>query len=111
MLSAESAAGRYPVESVATMNDVAVAVENDPTYRQVIEASRQGKRATVADAITSAAREIAETTDVASICCFTHSGTTATAFGPGAAAGSDHCPHPPSPGLRRGCAFCGVRIA
>ena len=77
MLSAESAAGNYPVESVATMNDVAVAVEHDPTYRQVIEASRQGKRTTVADAITSAAREIAETTDVTSICCFTHSGTTA----------------------------------
>ena len=77
MLSAESAAGNYPVESVRTMNDVAVAVENDPTYREVIEASRQGTRETVADAITSAAREIAETTDVTSICCFTHSGTTA----------------------------------
>ena len=77
MLSAESAAGRYPVESVATMNDVAMAVECDPTYRQVIEASRRGTRTTVADAITSAAREIAETTDVTSICCFTHTGTTA----------------------------------
>ena len=77
MLSAESAAGKYPVESVATMNNVAVAVELDPTYRDVIEASRRGSRTTVADAITSAAREIAETTDVSSICCFTHSGTTA----------------------------------
>ena len=77
MLSAESAAGQFPVESVETMNNVAISVENDPTYRQVIEASRRGERNTVADAITSAAREIAETTQVKSICCFTHSGTTA----------------------------------
>jgi len=77
MLSAESAAGDYPVEAVSTMNDVAVEVENDPTYREVIEASRSAARTTVADAITVAAREIAETTEVTAICCFTHSGTTA----------------------------------
>lgn len=77
MLSAESAVGKFPVASVRTMNNVAVSVENDPTYRQVIEASRHGTRESVADAITLAAREIAETTDVKAICCFTHSGTTA----------------------------------
>ncbi|MFT7522694.1 MAG: pyruvate kinase [Candidatus Paceibacteria bacterium] len=77
MLSAESAAGDYPVEAVTMMNDVAVEVENDPTYRDVIEASRNAERTTVADAITVAAREIAETTEVKAICCFTHSGTTA----------------------------------
>lgn len=77
MLSAESAAGEYPIEAVSTMNAVAVEVENDPTYRDVIEASRSAERATVADAITVAAREIAETTEVKAICCFTHSGTTA----------------------------------
>lgn len=77
MLSAESAVGKFPVASVRTMNNVAVSVENDPTYRQVIEASRHGMRESVADAITLAAREIAETTDVKAICCFTHSGTTA----------------------------------
>ena len=77
MLSAESAAGDHPVASVRTMNNVAVSVEDDPTYAQVIEASRRGDRETVADAITLAAREIAETTDIKAICCFTHSGTTA----------------------------------
>ena len=77
MLSAESAAGDYPVEAVRTMNDVAVEVENDPTYREVIESSRTHVRKTVADGITVAARDIAETTDVKAICCFTHSGTTA----------------------------------
>ena len=77
MLSAESAVGKHPAASVRTMHNVGLSVESDPTYRQVIEASRLGKRETVADAITVAAREIAETTDVKAICCFTHSGTTA----------------------------------
>ncbi len=77
MLSAESAAGQYPMEAVATMNAVAIEVENDPTYREVIEASRGGRRETVADGIVSAAREIAETTDIKAICCFSQSGATA----------------------------------
>ncbi|MFQ5438959.1 MAG: pyruvate kinase [Paracoccaceae bacterium] len=77
MLSAESAAGDYPVEAVSTMDDVAIEVEDDPTYREIVEASRTASRQSVADAITVAAREIAETTEVRAICCFTHSGTTA----------------------------------
>jgi pyruvate kinase len=77
MLSAESAAGDYPVEAVSTMNNVAEAVEGDDIYRQVIEASRTATRRSVADAITVAAREVAETTNVRAICCFSHTGTTA----------------------------------
>jgi pyruvate kinase len=76
MLSAESAAGQYPVEAVATMDNVAKSVESDPTYRDVIEASRKARRETIADAIVAAAREIAETTPIKAIACFTQTGTT-----------------------------------
>ena len=77
MLSAESAAGDYPIEAVTTMDNVATEVERDPTYTQIIEASRKADRMTVADGIVAAAREIAETTEIVAICCFSQSGTTA----------------------------------
>ena len=77
MLSAESAAGQYPVEAVGTMDKVAIEVEADPNYSAIIAASRGGREHGVADAIVGAAREIAETTDIKAICVFTQSGTTA----------------------------------
>ncbi|MGR3541479.1 MAG: pyruvate kinase, partial [Hasllibacter sp.] len=77
MLSAESAAGQYPIEAVTTMDNTAREVEGDPIYREIIEAQRAAQKSSVADAIVSAAREIAETTDIQAICCFSQSGTTA----------------------------------
>ncbi|MCK8483323.1 pyruvate kinase [Aliiroseovarius sp. S2029] len=77
MLSAESAAGQYPVEAVSTMNAVAIEVEHDQTYLDQVDAHRVATRSGVADGIVAAAREIAETTDIKAICCFTQSGTTA----------------------------------
>ena len=44
MLSAESAAGQYPVEAVTTMNRIAEEVETDPIYRGIIDAQRYRAR-------------------------------------------------------------------
>ena len=77
MLSAESAAGSFPIEAVTTMNNVAVEVEADPTYTEILEAGRKTSGRTVADGIVAAAREIAETADIKAICCYSQSGTTA----------------------------------
>ena len=77
MLSAESAAGQFPVEAVATMDRIAVEVETDTTYRDIIDAQRTEPEATGADAIAAAAREIAETLDLNAIVCWTSSGATA----------------------------------
>jgi len=76
MLSAESAAGQYPVEAVATMNRIAEEVETDPIYRGIIDAQRSEPEATGADAIADAARQIAETLQLPSIVCWTFSGST-----------------------------------
>jgi pyruvate kinase len=77
MLSAESAAGDYPVEAVAMMDSIARNLEQTDLYRDAMEIGLGIERTSVADAITSAAREVAEATDVKAICCFTHFGTTA----------------------------------
>ncbi|PSL18047.1 pyruvate kinase [Shimia abyssi] len=77
MLSAESAAGGFPVEAVRMMNAVAEETEQDPGYRTSIESSRALAHSSVSEAITSAAREIAETTELKTICCYTRSGYTA----------------------------------
>jgi pyruvate kinase len=77
MLSAESAAGQYPVEAVATMDRIAQEVESDPTYRTIIQGQRAEPEATGADAIAAAASQIAETLDLSAIICWTSSGSTA----------------------------------
>jgi pyruvate kinase len=76
MLSAESAAGQYPVEAVATMNRIAEEVENDPLFRNILDAQRAEPEATGADAIADAARHIADTLDLAAVICWTSSGST-----------------------------------
>jgi pyruvate kinase len=77
MLSAESAAGKFPVEAVLTMNRIGEEVERDPTYRGVISSQRPEPESTAGDAIADAARQIAETLDLSAIICWTSSGSTA----------------------------------
>ena len=77
MLSAESAAGQFVVEAVSTMNRIAEEVEGDAIYRSIIDAQRQqAPEPTGADAIAVAARDVAETLDLKTICAWTASGST-----------------------------------
>lgn len=76
MLSAESASGQYPVEAVSTMASIARTVEREPHYPGIIYAQRAQPEATGADAISLAARQIAETLKLTSIVCYTSSGNT-----------------------------------
>jgi len=77
MLSAESAAGDWPVESVAMMNAIGDAVERDPMHGDRIHFTITRPDPTTADALAEAAKNIAATVDVAAIICFTTSGSTA----------------------------------
>ena len=77
MLSAESAAGQFPVEAVETMDRIAREVEADVYFRQIISGQRQPPEATGADGIAEAARSIAERLNLAAIMCWTSSGSTA----------------------------------
>jgi pyruvate kinase len=76
MLSAESAAGQFPVEAVATMNRIAEEVEGEDTYHTIMQAQHAEPEATGADAIAAAARQIADTLDLSAIVCWTSSGST-----------------------------------
>jgi pyruvate kinase len=76
MLSAESAAGQFPVEAVATMNRIAEEVEGEEGYRTIMAAHHTEPEATGADAIAAAAHQIADTLDLSTIICWTGSGST-----------------------------------
>jgi pyruvate kinase len=76
MLSAETASGDYPLESVQMMNRIIERVERDPYYRRILNAQRLEPEATAADAISAAATQVAETLSAAAIVTYTTSGST-----------------------------------
>ena len=77
MLSAETAAGQYPYESVNMMDRIVARVEQDDLWRAMIEASRAAPEGRAADAIAAAAQQVAHTIEAKSIVAFTASGRTA----------------------------------
>ncbi|MHC8509185.1 MAG: pyruvate kinase [Rhodospirillales bacterium] len=76
MLSAETAVGEYPAETVAMMDRIIRRVEADPLYREMIVSRRLAPEATSADAITEAARQVSETISAAAIVTFSATGST-----------------------------------
>lgn len=77
MLSAESASGDWPCESVTMMNKIATSVESDASYAARVHFTETLPDPTTNDAIAAAASNIVNTVDAAAIVCFTTSGSTA----------------------------------
>lgn len=77
MLSAESASGKYPVESVAMMDAIIAQTEADPYYRDAIKAGHTPPGANIPDAIGLAAHAVAGLLDVAAMVAYTSSGASA----------------------------------
>jgi len=76
MLSAETAAGDFPVEAVTMMDRIIKQVEQDEHYAVIADASRIQPDPTSRDAISAAARQVAHTIKAAAIVTFTSSGST-----------------------------------
>ncbi len=76
MLSAETAAGKYPFEAVAIMDRIIARVERDDSYRAIMDAVHPNPENTAPDAITAAARQVAETIGAVAIVTYTTSGST-----------------------------------
>ncbi len=76
MLSAETAVGDYAIESVAMMDRIIQRVEKDSVYREMRENERRAPEATAADAITAAARQVADTISAAAVVTFSTTGST-----------------------------------
>mmetsp|Transcript_1345 Transcript_1345/g.2068 ORF Transcript_1345/g.2068 Transcript_1345/m.2068 type:complete len:271 (+) Transcript_1345:1-813(+) len=76
MLSAESAAGKYPEESVAMQQRIINRVESDQHYRNALSQNQPTSANTPTDAIITAAKQIADTINAKSIVCFSLRGST-----------------------------------
>jgi pyruvate kinase len=77
MLSAETAAGGWPVEAVTIMDRIAGHVEGDRTYAERIHIAETPPDATMADALALSCARIADTLPIDGIIVFTLSGSTA----------------------------------
>ena len=80
MLSAESAMGKYPIESVTLMNRIIESVENDKNNfdleQQHLDSSKKNNLVSTTDAITNAAYTIARNAEAKAIVTFSVSGKT-----------------------------------
>ena len=77
MLSAESAAGKYPVESIAMMNKIILESEAQMSLEPHFAPTRSRKSLTVPETICECMAHSAQDLDLAAIAIFTESGNTA----------------------------------
>ncbi|MDX9690108.1 MAG: pyruvate kinase [Proteobacteria bacterium] len=76
MLSAETASGNFPIQAVAIMDRILIHTQEDMAEYGGILADRPILQHTSADAITAAARQVAETIEAKVIITYTTSGST-----------------------------------
>lgn len=76
MLSAETAVGRYPVESVQMMTRVAQSVESSQQYRDMPSVAFRSSEPTFSNATALAATQVARALKLKKIICFTETGNT-----------------------------------
>ena len=76
MLSAESASGDYPVETVKMMNKIALNIEKDSNYSDILSSQLEETPDTTPDAIAIAAKTLADELSAPIIVCYTESGST-----------------------------------
>uniref|UniRef100_A0A7S0BZU2 Pyruvate kinase n=1 Tax=Proboscia inermis TaxID=420281 RepID=A0A7S0BZU2_9STRA len=76
MLSAESAAGKFPEESVNMQQRIINRVEGDDHYRRLISSTPVSFKNTATDAIIVAASQIANTVQAKALVCFSLRGST-----------------------------------
>lgn len=74
MLSAETASGDYPLETVQMMSKIIRQVENGPDYQSQLDVGRPQAEATASDAISCAIRRISSILPVAALVNYTESG-------------------------------------
>ena len=77
MLSGETAAGKYPVESVLTMSRIAERAESALEYREIFTKQANAQQSTVTEAISQAVANSALDLDAKAIITSTESGYTA----------------------------------
>ncbi len=76
MLSAETAAGQYPIEAVTIMDRIVARVEQDGGWRAITDASRPEPDGSISDAIAAAARQVAHSIGADAIAAYSESGAT-----------------------------------
>ncbi|MEH7348892.1 pyruvate kinase [Gottfriedia acidiceleris] len=77
MLSGETAAGTYPVESVSMMNSIALRIEKSLQYEELFKKRQRENKGTITDAIGQSVAATALNLKVAAIIAPTESGHTA----------------------------------